>query len=274
MRSPAIHSGPALSRGALVAQLIEVGLTRNEALAYLTLLEGDGEAGMSGYETAARSGIPRSAVYAVLRKLERAGAAFSYGEPARFVPTEPERWIERTRRTTLSRLDSLADGLKAVPRRSQPEPIWILRRYAEVIARIDTMIRQAQRSIYLSVWPRELQQLLPAIDAVAERELHRVLHVPVPLAVIPGGFSCWIDDAAGDVAKAGWSHKALVVVDRELALIGGTEPEADNHAVWTANPSLVDVATNHIILDITLMARSRSLDPAGVVAPMMRPHLR
>ena len=37
---------------------------------------------------------------------------------------------------------------------------------------------------------------------------------------------------------------------------GGTEPDADNHAVWTPNPSLVDVATNHIILDITLMARA------------------
>jgi DNA-binding MarR family transcriptional regulator len=264
---------PSVSRDDLVAQLTDSGLTRNEALAYLTLLEDESEQGLSGYEVAARSGIPRSAVYAVLRKLESAGAAFCYGEPARFAPTEPARWIEQIRRQTSSRLDGLVAGLDALPKRSHPEPIWILNRYTEVMDRIDAMIRQAQRSVYLSLWPRELALLMPAIRAVADRELHRVLHSPASVAHPPADFSCWLDDVAGDEAKATWSHKALVVVDREFALIGGTEPDADNHTVWTANPSLVDVATNHIILDITLMARSRGIDPVGVVSPMMRPHL-
>ena len=264
---------PTASRDTLVSQLTAMGLTRNEALAYLTLLEDESEQGLSGYEVAARSGIPRSAVYAVLRKLESAGAAFCYGEPARFTPTEPERWLEQTRRSTLNRIEALSAGLATLPKRSRPEPVWILRRYTEVIDRIDTMIRQAQQSIYLSLWPQELALLVPAIRSVADRDLHRVLHSPASVASPPAGFSCWIDDTAGDEAKATWSHKALVVVDREFALIGGTEPDADNHTVWTANPSLVDVATNHIILDITLMARNRSIDPVGVVSPMMRPHL-
>ena len=262
-----------ISRDALVLQLTASGLTRNEALAYLTLLEDESDQGLSGYEVAARSGIPRSAVYAVLRKLESAGAAFCYGDPARFAPTEPARWIEQTRRQTNSRLDALADGLSTLPKRTTPEPIWILNRYTEVMDRIDAMIRQARRSIYLSMWPRELELLLPAIRAVADRDLHRVLHCPASVRQEPAGFSCWIEGAASDEARASWSHKALVVVDREFALIGGTEPDADNHTVWTANPSLVDVATNHIILDITLMARSRGVDPVGVVSPMMRPHL-
>jgi len=261
------------NRAGLVTRLTESGLTRNEALAYLTLLEDDSEQGLSGYEVAARSGIPRSAVYAVLRKLERAGAAFSYGEPTRFSPTDPARWIEQTRRRTNSRLDSLFVGLAALPKRSHPEPIWILNRYTEVIDRIDAMIRQARRSIYLSLWPRELAILMPAIRTVADRDLHRVLYSPAAVRDKPAGFSCWFDDVADAEAKITWSHKALVVVDREFALIGGTEPDADNHTVWTANPSLVDVATNHIILDITLMARSRGIDPVGVVSPMMRPHL-
>lgn len=264
---------PTVSRDALVLQLTASGLTRNESLAYLTLLEDESDQGLSGYEVAARSGIPRSAVYAVLRKLESAGAAFCFGEPARFAPTEPARWIQQNRRQTNTRLDALSVGLSALPKRSHPEPVWILNRYTEVMDRIDAMIRQATRSIYLSVWSRELSILMPAIRAVASRDLHRVLHSPVSVREQPSGFTCWVDDAASDEDKATWSHKALVVVDREFALIGGTEPDADNHTVWTANPSLVDVATNHIILDITLMARSRGIDPVGVVSPMMRPHL-
>ena len=270
--SAAKHTS-SLSRDELVLQLTASGLTRNESLAYLTLLEDESGQGLSGYEVAARSGIPRSAVYAVLRKLESAGAAFCYGEPARFAPSEPVRWIEQTRRQTNTRLDALSAGLSTLPKRSHPEPVWILNRYTEVMDRIDAMIRQANRSIYLSVWPRELSLLMPAIHAVAERKLHRVLHSPASVHEKPSDFICWVGDVAGDESKATWSHKTLVVVDREVALIGGTETDADNHAVWTANPSLVDVATNHIILDITLMVRSRGIDPVGVVSPMMRPHL-
>jgi HTH-type transcriptional regulator, sugar sensing transcriptional regulator len=262
-----------VTRDSLVTLLTANGLTRNEALAYLTLLEDESDQGLSGYEVAARSGIPRSAVYAVLRKLENTGAAFCYGEPARFSPTEPTRWIEQTRRETRSRLDALSVGLDSLPKRSNPEPVWILNRYTEIMDRIDAMIRQAQQSIYLSLWPRELSLLMPAVRAVADRDLHRVLHSPAVVQEQPLGFACWVDDVTGDEGREDWSHKALVVVDREFALIGGTEPDADNHTVWTANPSLVDVATNHIILDITLLAQSRGVDPVEVVSPMMRPHL-
>jgi hypothetical protein len=63
------------------------------------------------------------------------------------------------------------------------------------------------------------------------------------------------------------------VVDRREALIGGAEPGADNDAVRTTNPSLVDVATNHVILDLTLLAQRAGRSCEADVAPMMRPHL-
>ncbi len=261
-------------RDALVAHLARLGLARNEALAYLTLLEDDDTAGLTGYEVAARSGIPRSAVYAVLRKLEHQGAAFQNGDnPARFVATGPEQWLDSVKRDTLTRVQETREALEALPKRNRPEPVWILRRYHEVIERIDRMVRSAEHSIYVSLWPREVEALLPAFEAVADRKLHRILHSPSRLRVQPSGFSCWIDHVGGDEAKGRWSHKALVVIDRREALIGGTEPDLDNHAVWTSNPSLVDVATNHIVLDITLMSRATGRACLGDVAPMMRPHL-
>ncbi len=259
---------------ALTAQLVEIGMTRNEAVAYLTLVE-DGEAeGLTGYEVAARSGIPRSAVYGVLRKLEESSAAFAYGDkPVRYVATDPVQLVEHVRRTTVSQLDRLSEGLNTLPKRVHPEPVWILRRYDEVLDRVRTMVRGAERSVYASLWPRELELLAPDLEAIGA-DLHCVLHCPAALTDPPSRFSCWTDDAfAGDDAKTHWSHKALVVVDRREALIGGTEPEVDNHAVWTTNPSLVDVATNHIVLDITLMSRRTGRDCTADVAPMMRPHL-
>jgi len=256
-----------------IAQLTELGFARNEALAYVTLIEGE-EEGLTGYEVASRSGIPRSAVYTVLRKLENAGAAFAVGDrPARYLPTAPKRLVEHLRRSTETRLEQLQQQLDQIPSRPQPEPIWTVGRYAEVMARIDEMLRSAKRSVYLSLWDREIQELMPALHHVADRDLHRVLHSPDRIAAEPPGFSMWIDDVGDDAEKATWSHKALVVVDRRQALIGGTEPDADNQAVWTSNPSLVDVATNHIILDITLLSNRSGRNCVGDVGPMMRPHL-
>ncbi len=259
---------------ALVTRLEGLGLSRNEALAYLTLLEADEEDGLTGYEVASRSSIPRSAVYTVLRKLQAAGAAFGYGEkPERFVANEPTKWLEQVRRSAEATIHEAARELEQLPKRPRPEPVWILRRYEEVMRRVDHMIRSADQSVWLSMWPRELERLRPALESVADRTLHRVIHSPAALSEPFPGFSCWTGRVSDDETKSTWSHKALVVIDRREALIGGTEPLADNHAVFTSNPSLVDVATNHIILDITLMADLQGENPEPVVSPMMRPHL-
>lgn len=268
-RRPA-EPGPT-ARDTLLAELVGLGLVRNEGLAWLALLEDDTGRGLTGYEVAARSNVPRSAVYAVLRGLEAAGAAFSHGqEPQRFVAIAPEQWLDRKRRDQLARVEAVGRLFAALPKRDRPEPVFILARYDDVLARADLMIRAAEKSVYLSMWPRELDRLARAVGAVADRPLHRVLHSPAPLPP-PPGFATWPDP--GDSARAGWSHKLLVVVDRREALIGGAEPAADNHAVWTTNPSLVDVATNHIVLDITRIAQATGQDCAADVAPMMRTRL-
>lgn len=259
----------------IVALFVELGLTRNEALAYLALLEAPEEDGLTGYEVASRSGIPRSAVYAVMRKLETARAAFATGtSPARYRATAPSSLVEGMRSETQLRLDSLHEVLDRYPKRAFPEPIWTYASYDEVIARADGMIRSATRSVYLSVWDRELQLLAPALASVANRDLHRVLFSTDGPTQAPPGFSCWSDELTSDAQKAAWSHKLLAVVDRREALIGGTEAGVDNHAVFTSNPSLVDLTTNHVILDITLIAQRTGRDPASDVAPMMRPHLQ
>ncbi len=258
----------------LLARIQGLGLSRNEALAYLTLLGAEEEQGITGYEVGSRSSIPRSAVYTVLRKLQDVGAAFSVGEkPERFVAIAPERWLAQVRQTAELRIAEAQAELQQVRKQQRPEPIWILNGYDEVLSRIDQLIRSAQQSVWLSLWPRELAVLAPALETVAKHRLHRVLHCPSALSEPPAGFACWSAREPEGGAPADWSHKALVVIDGREALIGGTEPYADNHAVYTTNPSLVDTATNHIILDITLLARQRGENIDALVAPMMRTQL-
>ncbi len=262
-----------MENDALVDRLVELGLTRNQSIAYLTLLADDSGQGLTGYEVGARSGVPRSAVYKVLQQLQESGAAFAVGQdPQRFVAAGPEQWVSGVRQRTLERLDAAVEALRSLPRPTRPEPVWIVRRYEEVLSTASELVRSARQSIYLSAWAREVEALRPALDEVSDLDLHRVLHCPEPLGSPPAGFSCWCD--ASDPRKANWSHNMLLVVDRSQALMGGAEPGEDNDAVRTANPSLVDVATNHVILDITLLASRAGRACDDVVAPMMRPNLR
>lgn len=259
-----------MEREALVGQLCELGLTRNQSLAWLTLLTDESGAGLTGYEVGARSGVPRSAVYKVLQQLEEAGAAFPVGqEPQRFVAAAPEQWVAGVRRRTLDRLDDVTRALRALPRPSRPEPVWIVRPYPDVIERARVLLRTATTSIALSAWVREIELLRPVLDELAPRHLHRVLHCPEPLPEPIPGFACWTDDL--DPGKAHWSHNLLLVVDRRAALMGGAEPGHDNDAVHTTNRSIVDLAADHLVLDVTLLSR-RSGRPCDLdVAPLMRP---
>ncbi|TNE87925.1 MAG: hypothetical protein EP330_16670 [Deltaproteobacteria bacterium] len=210
-------------------------------------------------------------MYAVLAKLEEAGAVFAVGDkPQRFVPTDPDSWMATRRREREAREAAAAEALARLPKRVRPEPIWTISRYEQVLDRMGQMMAGAQASITLSIWARELAQLEGPLRAAAGRPLHRVLYSPEPVRA--EGFACWCD-TLDDPTKAAWSHKVVLVVDHREALIGGSEPDAENHAVWTTNPSLIDLAVNHVILDITRLATQRGVDPTGDVAPMMRPHL-
>ncbi len=255
--------------------LQELGLTRSEALAYLTLLEAEEVAGLTGYEVSARSGVPRSAVYTVLSRLEALGACFHSGEgPARYLATDPTRFLQHLRATSEARLAEAAEQLARVPKRSRPEPVWALSGYDEVLQEAGRLLASATQSVLISAWVRELDALSTALSACAARPgLHRVLHCPDLGDRLVPGFSAWTEPLGADPAKAGWSHKLIVVVDGRDALIGGAEPSADNDSVRTSNRSLVDLATNHVILDITRIASASGRSCDADVAPMMRPYL-
>jgi glycosidase/sugar-specific transcriptional regulator TrmB len=261
---------------AVVAGLVELGLTRNEALAWLTLLDEGDPRGLTGYEVAGRSGIPRSAVYAVLRRLEQSGGAFrTEEEPARYAAVPPSRLLEGLRGEHARRASRLEEALSRMPARSRSEPLWTLSRYDDVLERARAMIAAARQSLALSLWRRELDALRPALhEAASSRGVFVLLHCVDPPGPPLDGVAAWSDPAmAQDEAKQGWSHKIIAVADRAEVLVGGAEPGLDCHAVWTRNPSLVDVCTDHVILDVTLLATRRGVDPRGAVAPLMRPHL-
>src|SRR4030095_489679 len=89
-----------------------LGSSRNESRAYAALLQ---ESPATGYEIGVRAQIPRSAVYGVLRRLVKAGAARSIPvSPERFPPAPAEDLLQLLRKRFDTSAEQLEDAIRRI----------------------------------------------------------------------------------------------------------------------------------------------------------------
>ncbi|MGZ3406888.1 MAG: TrmB family transcriptional regulator [Polyangia bacterium] len=254
-----------MTRDDILESLSELGFSTNEARAYKGLLF---ESPATGYEIAQRAGIPRSAIYAVLKRLEDEGMVARVEEtPARYAPLPPTDLLGVLRR----RFDRSLEGLDASLRRMRPPPppvdLWNVSGYNEVIERARTLIDAAEDHIFCSIWRREASRLRPAFDAAHKRKVKIITFSFCALDEQPGKvYSYGLDEKD---LEAFWKHKMILVVDHARTLMGGAEPEDDSDAVVTGHPAINEVALNNIALDITLLSQRRKVDSSDSMVEML-----
>jgi sugar-specific transcriptional regulator TrmB len=254
-----------VTRDDILESLSELGFSTNEARAYKGLLF---ESPATGYEIAQRAGIPRSAIYAVLKRLEDEGMVARVEEtPARYAPLPPSDLLGVLRR----RFDRSLDGLDASLRRLRAPPppvdLWNVSGYNEVIERARTLIDGATEHIFCSVWRREAMRLKSAFDAAAKRKVKIITFSFCALDEQPGKvYSYQLDEKD---LESFWKHKVILVVDHSRTLMGGAEPEDDSDAVVTGHPAINEVALNNIALDITLLSQRKKVDSSDSMVEML-----
>ena len=93
----------------LVQVLSDFGFNASVGKAYLSLLKNNPA---TGYEISSRSGIPRSAVYSVLKNMESQGLINSVAQsPRKYIPLAPSSLVEHLDRLHSHRIESLTDTL-------------------------------------------------------------------------------------------------------------------------------------------------------------------
>lgn len=70
--------------------------------------------------------------------------------------------------------------------------------------------------------------------------------------------------------KKVWNQKIILIKDQKITIMDGANSKNGNRAIWTDNKAITEIATNHIILDITLAAQRLKFDPNPIVKPMMK----
>jgi sugar-specific transcriptional regulator TrmB len=160
----------------LVEALMNVGLTRQESIFYLTLCK-EGE--LTGYEAAKSAGISRSNAYQALAGLVDKGGAYRIeGDPAKFIAVPIREFTGNIRRRTAEILEYLE---KNVPQREEPsEPFITISGTNHVTNKMKQIIQQAAERVYFSGAVTELDLVISDLQAAVARGLKVVVITASP----------------------------------------------------------------------------------------------
>ncbi|MCA9584673.1 MAG: TrmB family transcriptional regulator [Myxococcales bacterium] len=253
----------------VVPALLELGFSLNESRAYAALLQ---ESPATGYEVGVRAQIPRSAVYGVLRRLVKAGAARSIaGTPERFAPAPAEDLVGLLRKRFDASTTALEEAIQKMDHSPPVPDAFSVRGYSRVLEEAERLIRGAQSRVVISGWPREIEQLSAEIKRAVKRKAYVVVFSH---AVLPNlqceVFSYGFEERA---LEEFWKHRLVVVVDDTRTLIGATEGGDGDTAVISETTAIAEIATSQVALDITLLSQRQNRDVGQVMAKMLGPRV-
>ena len=253
----------------LVTALVALGFSLNESRAYGALLE---ESPATGYEVGVRAQVPRSAVYGVLRRLVKAGAARSIaGSPERFAPAPAEELLALMRKRFDTSTLALEIAMREIDSTPAPPDAFSVHGYDRILEEAERIIHGAKARLVVSGWPREMIHLAAELRRAAKRRVYVVVFSHAELPKLPGAvFSYGLKEAA---LEAFWKHRLLLVADDQRTLIGATEKLESDTAVVSETSPIAEVAASQVALDITLLAQRKGRDARAVLAKMLGPRV-
>ena len=245
----------------VVGAMKQLGFTATDAKTYIALLRGHPA---TGYELAARSSVPRSAIYGVLRRLASLGLVNPIDDkPARYVPLPPERLLELLESRFNRQLEGFRESLKSVVSPAAEVATWTVLGYSQLLDQAERLIDAAEERVCANLWRREAERLARPLKAAVARGVEVVLFSWTPLPADLGRVLSYdIDERK---LEAWWPHRLILVADDAQVLVGEATESEENRAVVSEERPLVDMAVGNIVLDVTLLGQRKSIDTADLV---------
>ncbi|GAB4328170.1 MAG: TrmB family transcriptional regulator [Calditrichia bacterium] len=247
----------------IAKKMSDLGFTKYEAKAYVTLLQ---NYPATRYELSKNSGVPRSAIYDVIRRLESYGAVSPISTtPEKYVPLPPEQFLKMLEKRYQQKIEEFQKSLSEIETTIEPEQLWNISGYKNMLLKAQEMIQEASDEIYLSAWHREILALEKDLKDAEKRGVRVVIFSFTRVPKIGLVFSYDLDEA--ELEKV-WEHKLILVRDREELLMGEANTKNSRKAAWTLNKAIVQIAANHVVLDITLFGIRTGTDVSAAVIEM------
>lgn len=227
--------------------MCELGFTKYEATAYVSLLQ---NYPVTRYELSKNSGVPRSAIYDVISRLESYGAVSAISaDPEKYVPLPPDQFLKMLEQRYSQKIEVFRKSISEIKIKFEPEQLWNISGYPNMLSKAREMIRSAQSEIYISGWVSEIMEFEKELREATKRKVKIVIF---SFTVVPNiGFVYSYGLNEKELEKV-WDHKLVLVRDHEELLMGEVNRAVERKAAWTMNKAIVQIAENYIILDITL----------------------
>lgn len=245
------------TREQIMSDMKILGFSAYECKAYLSLLEAYP---LNGYALSKASGIPRSRIYEVLKNLTEKGLVMEQvrEKDRQYFPVAPDLVISKLKgryERIFEAFSAYAD--KVYKDRKQDDQLVVIQGRRNIISFINLLIKGAEKRIAVSIWEKELTDLVP--------ELNRALERGVILRGIYFGGSNPFPDLVPHrrmrryVAEKKERYMA-VVIDGIHTLSGIVSRGEGSKVTWTRDEGVVEVTEDYIAHDLLVNLYSASLD--------------
>ena len=250
----------------LVQVLSDFGFNASVGKAYLSLLKNNPA---TGYEISSQAGIPRSAVYSVLKNMESQGLINSVAQsPRKYIPLAPSSLVEHLDRLHSHRIESLTDTLAEFDTNDESFDFWHLHGYQNILLKMKECINNCKEKLYMSGWDKEFLKLAGELEKAKKRGVEITLFSFSTISKRIG-VTVSYKLIEKELLKI-WKPKFLLVSDHEVTIMGSAVEDDSDRAIWTQNKAITEIATDHIVLDITLAGTRLNFDSTPIVQKVMR----
>jgi sugar-specific transcriptional regulator TrmB len=145
---------------------------------------------------------------------------------------------------------------------------WHLHGHKNIIAKCREVISNASERLFLSAWRREINLLSSELKAAEDRGVEITIFTFCKLEQTFGEIVSYLLDET--ILRDIWRPKLILVADHQYTIMGSAQESDNSRAIWTQNPAINEIGTNHIVLDITLAGQRLGFDPNPIVQRILK----
>jgi len=236
----------------LISNFKKVGLSANEAKAYISLIK---ESPVTGYQLARNCGIVRSMIYEILGKLvDKGGVTVIKSKPDLYSPFPPDEFLSRLEREYEESAEYIKKELSKGFDDHFGDYFFNIQGRDNMVGKAIEMVNSAKKEIFISLGNADFlvdirKDLVDAEQRGVRIVIFTFKKIPAPIGEV---YSYGV--AVEKVKEIFHSDRIILSVDQQQILIGQSSHDiSDTKTIWTRNELLTSLVIEHIKHDIYLL---------------------
>jgi sugar-specific transcriptional regulator TrmB len=239
--------------GAIVENLVKLGLTHNEGKIYLYILKNPNS---NGYEISKSTAISRSLVYGGLEKLKNLGfIELTQSSSSSYIAKSVDEIEHNINLNFKNSMMSLRRNLEFLHPEKMEDPIVMINNRSNQLKKLSFMIQNAKKYLYISAGMREIEWIrhdLAELSPDVEVHVFSFSNVEEFAGKFHTYSRNWDVNYIQSLEPLKDNWRIMVIKDDEEMFLCGGEGDDVGVAIYTKNIMMVNFAIEHFIHDVKI----------------------